>query len=57
MKKITGELSEKQLQRLADEKDIGLHEAALEGLQSRTGEAEARTRELRAAIEAAKAKN
>ena len=54
--KITGELSEKQLQRLADEKDIGLHEAALEGLQSRTGEAEARTRELRAAIEAAKAK-
>ena len=37
--KITGELSEKQLQRLADEKDVGLHEAALEGLRSRTGEA------------------
>ena len=54
--KITGELSEKQMQRLADEKDISLHEAALEGLQSRTGEAEARARELHAAIDAAKAK-
>ena len=54
--KITGELSEKQMQRLADEKDISLHEAALEGLQSRIGEAEARARELHAAIDAAKAK-
>ena len=54
--KITGELSEKQLQRLADEKDVGLHEAALEGLRSRTGEAAARARELQTAIEAAKAK-
>ena len=54
--KITGELSEKQLQRLADEKDVGLHEAALEGLRSRTGEADARARELQTAIEAAKAK-
>ena len=54
--RITGELSENQMQRLANEKDIGLHEAALEGLQSRTGEAEARARELNAAIEAAKAK-
>ena len=53
---ITNELSENQMQRLANEKDIGLHEAALEGLQSRTGEAEARARELNAAIEAAKAK-
>ena len=53
---ITTELSEKQLQRLADEKDIGLHEAALQGLQSRTGEAEARARELQTVIEAAKAK-
>jgi len=44
------------MQRLANEKDIGLHEAALEGLQSRTGEAEARARDLNAAIEAAKAK-
>ena len=35
---------------------VEMMEAALEGLQSRTGEAEARTRELRAAIEAAKAK-
>ena len=38
--RITTELSEKQLQRLADEKDIGLHEAALQGLQSRTGAAD-----------------
>ena len=53
---ITTELSEKQLQRLADEKDIGLHEAALQGLQSRTGEAEARARELQTVMEAAKAK-
>ena len=53
---ITTELSDKQLQRLADEKDIGLHEAALQGLQSRTGEAEARARELQTVIEAAKAK-
>ena len=54
--RITNEWSENQMQRLANEKDIGLHEAALEGLQSRTGEAEARARELNAAIEAAKAK-
>ena len=54
--RITNELSKNQMQRLANEKDIGLHEAALEGLQSRTGEAEARARELNAAIEAAKAK-
>ena len=54
--RITNELSENQMQRLANEKDIGLHEAALEGLQSRTGEAEARARELNAAIEVAKAK-
>ena len=54
--RITNELSENQMRRLANEKDIGLHEAALEGLQSRTGEAEARARELNAAIEAAKAK-
>ena len=54
--RITNELSENQMQRLANEKDIGLHEAALEGLQSRNGEAEARARELNAAIEAAKAK-
>lgn len=52
---ITRELSQKQMQRLADEKDIGLHEASLESLQSRTGETEARVRELQAAIQAAKA--
>ena len=52
---ITEELSQKQMQRLADEKDISLHEASLESLQSRTGETEARVRELRSTIEAAKA--
>ena len=52
---ITEELSQKQMQRLADEKDIGLHEASLESLQSRTGETEARVRELQSAIQAAKA--
>ena len=52
--RITNELSENQMQRLANEKDIGLHEAALEGLQSRTGEAEARVRELQANVAAAK---
>ena len=53
---ITNELAETQMQRLAGEKDIGLHEAALQGLQSRTGETEARERELRATIEAARAR-
>ena len=42
-RKITGELSEKQMQRLADEEDISLHGAAFEGLQGAdNGEAEAR---------------
>ena len=53
---ITNELAETQMQRLAGEKDIGLHEAALQGLQSRTGETEARERELRATVEAARAR-
>ena len=52
----TNELAETQMQRLAGEKDIGLHEAALQGLQSRTGETEARERELRATVEAARAR-
>ena len=52
---ITEELSQKQMQRLANEKDIGLHEASLESLQSRTGETEARVRELQSTIQAAKA--
>ena len=52
---LTTQLSAKQMQRLTFEKDIGLHEAALETLRGRTGEAEARTRELNAAIQAAQA--
>ena len=54
--RITGELSQKQMQRLSSEKDVGLHEAALETLHSRTGETEARVRELQAGIEAARAR-
>ncbi|MGN0974702.1 MAG: chromosome segregation protein SMC [Gemmiger sp.] len=53
---LTAELSEKQMRRLADEKDAGLHRAALETLASRTGEAEARAGSLRAGIAAAEAK-
>ena len=41
------------MQRLTHEKDIGLHQAAIETLQGRTGEAEARNRELQAVIQAA----
>ena len=52
---VTSQLSAKQMQRLTFEKDIGLHEAALETLRGRTGEAEARARELNAAIQAAQA--
>ena len=52
---ITRQLSEKQMQRLADEKDISLHQASLESLESRTGENDARVRELQASIQAAKA--
>ena len=52
---ITQQLSEKQMQRLADEKDISLHQASLESLESRTGESDARVRELQASIQAAKA--
>ena len=54
--KITTALSEKQLQRLTNEKDAALHKAALETLASRTGEAEARARELQANIRANEAK-
>ena len=52
---IAQQLSEKQMQRLADEKDISLHQASLESLESRTGENDARVRELQASIQAAKA--
>ena len=51
---ITQQLSEKQMQRLADEKDISLHQASLESLESRTGENDARVRELQASIQAAR---
>src|SRR5699024_8638547 len=47
---------QKQMQRLTGEKDVSLHEAALQILQSRTGETEARVRELQANIEAARAR-
>ena len=52
---ITADLNAAQLERLTHEKDIGLHEASLETLRSRSGEAAARARELEAAITAGKA--
>ena len=52
---ITADLNAAQLERLIHEKDIGLHEASLETLRSRSGEAAARARELEAAITAANA--
>ena len=52
---ITADLGAAQLERLTNEKDIGLHEASLETLRSRSGEAAARARELEAAITAANA--
>ncbi len=51
---LSNALSDAQMKRLTGEKDIGLHEAALETLRGRTGEAEARARELQASIEAAR---
>ena len=52
---ITADLNAAQLERLTHEKDIGLHEASLETLRSRSGEAAARARELEASIAAANA--
>ena len=52
---ITADLGAAQLERLTHEKDIGLHEASLETLRSRSGEAAARARELEAAITAGNA--
>ena len=52
---ITADLNAAQLERLTHEKDIGLHEASLETLRSRSGEAAARARELEAAITAGNA--
>ena len=42
------------MQKLRTEKDLSLHEAALENLKGRSGEAEARVRELQANVAAAK---
>ena len=42
------------MQKLRTEKDLSLHEAALETLKGRSGEAEARVRELQANVAAAK---
>ncbi|MEE0801248.1 MAG: chromosome segregation protein SMC [Gemmiger sp.] len=52
---LTTRLSDNRMQRVTDEKDMSLHAAALETLKSRTGEAEARVRELQAAADAARA--
>ena len=47
-------LSDNRMQKLRTEKDLSLHEAALETLKGRSGEAEARVRELQANVAAAK---
>ena len=49
---LTAAANDNRLARLTAEKDVSLHQAALETLAGRTGEAEARARELNAAIEA-----
>ena len=51
---LTETLSKNRMDRLTAAKDVNLHEAALETLRGRTGEAEARARELRASIDAAR---
>ena len=50
--KLTAAANDNRLARLTAEKDVSLHQAALETLAGRTGEAEARARELNASIEA-----
>ena len=49
---LTAAANDNRLARLTAEKDVSLHQAALETLAGRTGEAEARARELNASIEA-----
>ena len=49
---LTAASNDNRLARLTAEKDVSLHQAALETLAGRTGEAEARARELNASIEA-----
>ena len=51
---LTETLSKNRMDRLTAAKDVNLHEAALETLRGRTGEAEARARELQASIDAAR---
>ena len=46
-------MADKQMARVTAEKDVSLHEAALQTLESRTDETEARGRELLAVIDAA----
>ena len=58
--RLSDELSELKLRRLAYEKDIESHRAAIAALESRTGESEARAKALRenlAALEAQDAEN
>ena len=50
--RLTAEAGENRVARLTAEKDLSLHAAALETLAGRTGEAEARARELNATMEA-----
>ena len=52
-RRISDTLSQKQLDRVTCEKDIGIHEAALQAIESRTGENDARARDLLAVIDAA----
>ena len=49
---LTAAANDNRLARMTAEKDVSLHRAALETLAGRTGEAEARARELNASIEA-----
>ena len=51
--RLNAAMADKQMARVTDEKDVSLHEAALQTLESRTDETEARGRELLAAIDAA----
>ena len=55
--RLSEELSEKRLARLAAEKDGDMHRAAIENLESRTGENAARARELARSIGALEALN
>ncbi len=49
--RLSDELSEKRMARLAAEKDIGMHESAIRDLESRHGESAQRERALRESIQ------